>query len=197
MMTGKAYTNGTDRCRQTGWGVGMITILLLLWGWGIPALSRADAPLLAEYQVKAAYLFNFLRFIEGPEGASTGNETEAIIGVIGDTPIGEALKTYAGRTVGNRRVVIRKIGRMEEMQGCRMVYVSASEKKRLTQILTYAAAFHVITVSDIKRFIHAGGTIGFVNRREYVRFEINDKAARHAGFHISSHLLSLALTVVE
>jgi hypothetical protein len=170
-------------------------LVLLFCGLLAPP-CHGESDIVVEYQVKAAYLGKFLKYIEW-QVPPTGGGDELIIGVMGDQQMWEAVSAHAGKRILNRTLKLRRVVRMEDMQGCRLLFVGVSEKGRLAQIVESAERYHLLTVSDIRRFVHAGGVIGFVNRGRTVRFEINNQAARMAGATISSHLLRLAETVVE
>jgi hypothetical protein len=171
----------------------LVTLVMLLWGL-IPHPCRGENDLAVEYGVKAAYLVKFPKYIEW--SVPQGGHDELVIGIMGDPEMWQAATLLAEKR-GNRTLKLRRVIRVEDMEGCRLVFIGVSEKGRLGQIVESAERYHVLTVSDIRRFVHAGGGIGFVNRGKTIRFEVNNRAARAAGATISSNLLRLADTVVE
>jgi hypothetical protein len=157
-----------------------------------PRPTHAQAAL-PEYQVKAAYLFNFLKFVSWPDEAFADSLAPIVIGIAGDNPFGDALpQVIVGKTVQGRDLVIRKYRAGESLRGCHILYIDASEKKRLSQILAGLHGSSVLTVADVDGFLDAGGMIQFLSEDNHVRFAINADATSLARLKISSKLLSLA-----
>ena len=163
---------------------------------GVPP-SRAEVSQLSENQVKAAYLFNFAKFVEWPASAFPGAGAPLVIGVIGKGPYGEARYALTGRTAKGRKVTVRQFTRIEEVGGCQILFIAASEKPRLKEILRALPASGVLTVSDMKHFCSLGGMIGLVTRGEKLLFEVNVGNAERAGLKLSSQMLKLAQTVFD
>lgn len=162
-----------------------------------PSLAWSDTTQASEYEVKAAYLYQFAKFIEWPsEGAGSGAVNLSIC-VLGKSPFGGAFSTYVGKKVRNRRVTVAGINRIEELNDCDILFVSTSEKAKLKQILASAASRPVLTISDIKHFAAAGGMIGLISVDDKLRFEINQRATQRSNLRVSAKLLKLAVTVVE
>jgi hypothetical protein len=166
----------------------MLVVLLLLCS---PVSVPADEHLQAEYQVKAAFLYNFARFTSWPEHESS------VFGlcVLGDDPFSEALDALTGKTVHNETLAITRINDPTELAGCELVYISTSYSEELDKVLALLREQSILTVSDIDAFIDHGGIIGFRIIDNKIRFEINTSAAARAGLSISSRLLSLATRV--
>ena len=92
---------------------------------------RAQAPAFDEYQVKAAFLFNFAKFVEWPPDAFTSADEPIGICVLGQNPFGSVLEeTVRGKVVANRTFVVRQIPDAQHVSGCHIVFMSASEGKR-------------------------------------------------------------------
>jgi hypothetical protein len=149
-----------------------------------------------EYQVKAAFLFNFTKFVEWPS-ASFKNPSDGIhICVIGDNPFGTLLTdAVAGKKVNDRPLVSVHVLDVKDAGRCQIIFVSKSERKNLRAILLAAESSGTLTVGDMDNFAGDGGMIGFRLEDGRVRLEINLKAAEHAQVQISSKLLSLAQIV--
>jgi YfiR/HmsC-like len=161
----------------------------------VPAHSPAAAPT-REYEIKAAFLYNFTRFVAWPARAFSGPDAPLAIGVLGDDPFGPALEaTIRGEVVRRHPLVVRRSGRIGDLVGCQLIFVSRSESGRLGPI--FAALDHrpALTVSDIAGFASRGGVICFYLKGDRVRFMINPAAADRAGLKISSQLLSLGTIV--
>jgi hypothetical protein len=148
---------------------------------------------LSEYQVKAAYLFNFLKFVEYPSESFADPLAPIVIGVVGDDPFGDALpQVVIGKTVQGRDLVIHVYRPSEDFRGAHILFISASERKRLPMILSSLRGSSVLTVADTAGFLDAGGMIQFLNENGRVRFAINVNETGRARLKISSKLLSLA-----
>jgi hypothetical protein len=149
-----------------------------------------------EYQIKAAFLFNFAQFIEWPPNAFTNSEAPLCIGVLGDDPFGKALdETIRGETIRNRRLIIRRSHRVEDLMDCQVVFISKSEKARMADVLSKLNTKETLTVSETDGFARRGGIINFYVEGSKLRFEINPTAAQRRGLKVSSQLLSLGKVV--
>jgi hypothetical protein len=159
-----------------------------------PYVNAQDFP--SEYQVKAAYLFNFLKFVEWPDDAFADSLAPIVIGIVGDDPFGSALpEVVIGKTVQGRDLVIRRYHSGENLRGASILFIGASEKKRLPQILAGLRGASTLTVADMDGFLEGGGMIQFLSENDRVRFAINADAANRARLKVSSKLLSLARAV--
>jgi hypothetical protein len=166
--------------------------LLLCIHFG-PPLTASAQDTIPEYQVKAAYLYNFLKFVEWPSDAFTDSLAPIVIGVLGDDPFGTALpEVVIGKTVQGRDLVIRRYRAGENLRGATILFISISEKKRLPQIVAGLRGSTVLTVADMDGFLDAGGMIQFLSENDLVRFAINVDAVSAARLKVSSKLLSLA-----
>jgi len=156
----------------------------------------ASAVANSEYQVKAAFLYNFMKFVDWPsDGLSTPGTVT--LGILGKDLFGEALEEVRGKTVKGRRVVVVHLHGVEELKECDLLYVCASERGRLPQILKTVQNSHVLTVADQDGFCQAGGIINLVFLKNRVGFEVNLGAANRARLRVSSQLLKLARLVLE
>jgi hypothetical protein len=158
--------------------------------------ARAEVNQLTENQIKAAYLYNFAKFVEWPAAALPAG-APLVIGILGKGPLGEAQSALSGRSAKGHRVQVRQIGRPEEAASCQILFVAGSERHRLKEILRALPATGVLTVSDIRNFCSTGGMIGLAPQGDKVQFEINLGTAERAGLKLSSQMLKLALTVYE
>jgi hypothetical protein len=161
----------------------------------VPIL-QAQQPKVSEYQVKAAYLYNFGRFVKWPPGLAAGKDDSFPVCVLGRDPFGPILdSTLAGEALEGKPVVIRRIGRLQDAPDCRILFVSSTEENHLKEILAAIDQAGVLTVSDIPGFSRRGGMIQFVAEGDRVRFEINLATAESARLVLSSELLKVAATV--
>jgi hypothetical protein len=166
----------------------MRAIVLILMARASPLCAQAPT----EYQVKAAFLYNFAKFVEWPGNSPA---TPFCIGILGSDPFGPMIdETLDGKTLGGRRVVIRRFDQPEEALGCEIVFI-ASAAEPLKSWLRYFQSKAILTVGDAPAFCQSGGIIGFQVADQRVRFAVNLEAARRAQLKMSSKLLSLAARV--
>jgi hypothetical protein len=158
--------------------------------------AQSDAPPPTEYEVKAAFLYNFARFVEWPAEAFRDAHAPFVIAVLGRDPFGRALdQTVAGKSVLGRRIEVRRADRLDGVRGAHIVFVSASERGHLSTILRAMNAPGVLVVGETDGFAQRGGAINFVLHGNKVRFEINPARAEQSRLRISSQLLKLATLV--
>lgn len=149
-----------------------------------------------QYEVEAAYLFDFGKFVTWPAGQPA--DSPFLICVLGQDPFGQVLdRTVAGETVNGRPVQEKRITRPQDVTGCSILYISSSESGRLSKLLSAIQEAPVLTVSDIPDFVQQGGMIQFVLREGRVRFEVNLAPAQKNGLAMSSELLKVAVQVVR
>jgi hypothetical protein len=172
----------------------LVLAILILF---CPQTGRTESSQLSEYEVKAAYLYNFAKFVEWPAASFPRDSTPLTICIVGKSPINEIIESLTGKTIKNRRLVIRQYSKIEDLGECQILFINAAAKTSLTQLLTATSSRAILTVSDSKGFVSSGGTIEFVPAGDKIRFEINNQTALRGNLKISSHLLRLATTVLE
>jgi hypothetical protein len=169
-------------------GTRLLAVAILMCTHGL-AENTAQGP--SEIQVKAAFLYNFLKFVDWP---ATRNEGPIELCVLGKDPFGGALeREVEGKTVNGRRLVIRNIVEVSAGRSCHVLFLSAPEAGRISEIIKAIRGWNILTVSEIDRFCERGGIITFLMEGQRVRFQINPKMAASAGLKISSKLLQLAV----
>ena len=157
--------------------------------------ARAEQPA-TEYQVKAAYLFNFLKFVEWPEEPAADPHGKWVIGFVGETPISDELvRLIEGKNVLGRELQVRKFQVAENLRSCNILFISESEKKRLPAILAALRGSTVLTVGDMDGFINSGGMVAFVVEESRVKVAIDVGATGRARLKVSSKLLALVHVV--
>jgi hypothetical protein len=170
----------------------LCAFLALAWLFALPA--RAES----EYDVKAAYLFKFTKFVEWPSAAFANAQAPFVIGVVGRDSFGGGLdRMIEGNTTGDRRLEVRHLsaGDTAGLRGCQMIFVSVSEERRLGAILSALQGRPVLVVGESEGFASAGGMLGFALRESRMGIEVNSAAARQARLKISSQLLNIAKIV--
>lgn len=191
-------------------GIGAIALCLL-----IARLGAATTPLEQDVdeqraaRVKAAYLYNFVKFVKWPDDAYHGDEDPIVIGVLGKDPFGDVLdRSVRAKKVGNRSITVRRIEPPRDSSAgdhdalhdavtrCHLLYISPSETDSFAETLESIGTSSVLTVSDIESFASSGGMIEFVLDDGRIVLHINRRVAETARLRMSSKLLSLA-TIVE
>ncbi len=157
------------------------------------AWSQPPKP--TEYQVKAALLFNFAKFVEWPESAFAGPEAPFVFGILGADPFGSDIDAVEEKTINGRRVQVRRFKTIPSAGTCNILFISSSESERLRAILRSLEKTGILLVSDMNRFAVRGGMIDFVLQDNTVGFKINIDALSRAGITIRSQLLNMAIIV--
>ncbi len=154
--------------------------------------AHAEARAIDEYQVKAAFLLNFAKFVEWPATAFNSADAPLGICVLGENPFGSALEeTVRGMEVAGKSFVIRKISEARQAAGCHILFIVGSERRRSRAVLEEIKGFSILTVGETDDFISNGGVIRFKLKDAQLRFEIDAEAAVREKLKISSKLLSL------
>jgi len=180
------------RRTQGGVGRGFIhgTVLLILAAM-VGNASGGHAQGISEYEVKAAFLYNFAKFVEWPDPASGPIR----LCVVGDDPFGNNLEeTVRGKTISGQPIEIKRLNRGDNPRSCQIAFISASERP-LRAVLDLLQGASTLTVGESPNFAKDGGMINFVLEDKRVHFEINPAAAQREGLRISSKLLNLARIV--
>jgi hypothetical protein len=163
---------------------------------GTQPAAAAETAGFSEYEIKAAWLFNFARFVEWPTNTFANASTPLVVGVVGRDPFGwELEKTFAGRTIRGRPVVLKRNLSESEVASCHLIYVGAAERRRSRDLLEKVWGTPVLTVGETDDFLDQGGIINFVIKEKAVRFEINVRSAQSAGLKLDANLLKVAVSV--
>lgn len=174
--------------------VAAASLLAALAGAGT-TLPQAAAPA-PEYQVKAAFLFNFARFVEWPEDAFAGPGSPLVLGVLGADPFGPELdETLRGKTVHGRGLEIRRFARPADVGRCHLLFVGRGELARLRRSLEPLADRGVLIVGDEDGPRVAGVMIRLTREQDRIRFEVDLAAVERARLKISSKLLRVGKVV--
>jgi hypothetical protein len=165
-------------------------LILLL---ALPAAAAAQKA--AEYDVKAAFLYNFTKFVDWPSEAFPDPNSLKIC-VLGDDPFGKSLQAVTDEQVGGHKLIVTRTESLAKPSGCQVLFISRSEREHLGQILAAVRDSPVLTVADTDGAAERGAIINFVLEGSKVRFEINTDSADRAKIKISSKLLQLAKRIV-
>ncbi len=170
-------------------GLALLGLLLL------PA--RSVEPPLPEYQVKAAFLYNFAVLTEWPAGTFVRDDTPVVIGVLGADPFGGLLeKTLAGKRLGERPLRVARYAKVAEIDHCHILFIGAEEAAKLPQILKELARRSILTVGETDNFARSGGMLQMSQRADStIGLRVNLAAVANAQLKLSSKLLRLAAIV--
>ena len=149
-------------------------------------------PASVEYQVKAAFLFNFAKFVAWPREAFPRSDSPFTICLAGDPFDGAVDRIVQGEVLDGRPLTVRRVNTGEAIRSCQIIYVAPSEARRSEEIINAVMNAPVLTVGEDDNFINEGGIIHFVKTGGRIRFQINPEAAEHASLKVSSRLLRLA-----
>jgi len=169
--------------------VGWIACALLLGGWG-----GLNAQPVLEYEVKAAFLLNFAKFVDWPPSAFASADSPIAICILGRDPFGRTIDdAVQDEAVNGRKVVVRRITQAPAPRSCQIVFTEETGKE--TRAILSSLGPGVLTVGEGDSFVREGGIIGFLIESRHVRFDIDRKAAELAELKLSSRLLAVARTV--
>jgi hypothetical protein len=147
-------------------------------------------------QHKALYLFNFAKYTEWPPSAFTNENEPFVLAILGTDPFGSDIDIIKGKTIKNRKLVIRYCNSIQQVAGSHLLFISTSETNHLSQILPNLGP-GILTVSEIDGFIEQNGMINLISEQkspgtQVVNFEINQEAAKRADLKLDTQLLKLA-----
>lgn len=154
--------------------------------------GSGSRPAAGEYEVKAAFLYNIMKFVEWPADSPASQTAVLNLCILGDDPFGPIIDGLAGRAVKNKAIVVRRIHTIAQLRDCQVLFISSSERAHLKNVLEAAKTGHILTVADTADFVGRGVVVNFSLRDRKVRFAINARAAERSGLKISSQLLKLA-----
>lgn len=148
---------------------------------------------LAEYQVKALFLYNFANFVEWPKGAFATAESPIRLCLYGDVPFGLFLDQVDGTLIGDRELKVDRTNNLENIRdGCQILFVGDEKKVILPTFWDEIKYFYVLSIGEESGFADKGGVVNIMRTTDQVQFEINITNAIENGLFVSSDLLSLA-----
>jgi len=150
----------------------------------------------SEYEVKAAYLFNFGKFMRIVGGPAAQSGSVFNICILGRDPIGRAMDEIAdNESIDGRRVHVLRIADATQAHNCDIVFISPYEGAAIREDLAIIAGTNVLTVSDAPDFLELGGMIQFLFQGDHVRFAVNLDAVNRTKLVLSSELLRVAVSI--
>ena len=182
------------RRRRKAWHLAHVALICSV---ASVAASVMHAQSVSETKVKAAYFYNFAKFIEWPSEILATDTSPIRLCVLKDNSFEEELnQIIKNKTIASHPVDVLSVRDGEQFRSCHMLYVGSSEGKRARQVVELLRDVAVLTVGESEDFLQYGGVIRFCREEDRVRFEVNQEAAEHAHLKISARLLLLAKNVV-
>ncbi len=170
----------------------LFTFWAILILFNLPTLAQES-----EHAIKAAFIEKLTHFIEWPDGAAANDPTTPFhLCVYGKTPVYRALEQLAAVSkIKNKPIRLNKVNNRKSLRGCDMLFISRSVTKNTPSILRLLRGQPILSVGDTPGYGEEGVIVNFLTDRDTVKFEINLKQARTAGFKISARVLKLARIV--
>lgn len=168
--------------------------LLCLFGFGGTVQGQGQVP---EPQLKAAFVLNFVRYVEWPEAVFPALDAPIVLCTLGREDGAIALAALDGRKAQERLIKVRFEVAIENARTCQVLFISEAEARRIPAAVRALQALPVLTISDAEGFIDQGGAIGIVRGEQRLQFEINRTALDKAQLKASSQLLKLARAVLS
>jgi hypothetical protein len=146
-----------------------------------------------EYQIKAAFLFNFTQFVEFPASSFFNAQTPFVIGILGKNPFGVYLEeTVTGETVNGHPIIVKYYNDIEEVKVCHILFVNYADVNKLQEVTTKLKGQNILTVSDAAYFLTSGGMVRFYTKNNKIQLQVYLEAVKTSDLTISSKLLRLA-----
>lgn len=178
--------------RAWRWRCALLVVGLL---FGSGAVARDEA-VTKEYQVKAAFLYNFAKYVEWPAGSFAAADTRIVIGAYCPDAFGAVLnRIVARRTIGGRAIAVRVLKAAAEAKDVHLVYVCARNDELWAPLYHAVKGSPVLTVADSEKVAAGRAMVVFVLEGDKIRFSINVYQVGPAGLKISDQLQKLAITV--
>lgn len=179
---------------RSRFSAGLLLAILMSLSGATGLRSQDATPV--EYQVKAAFLLNFAKFIEWPADVFQDEKTPIYVCIFRYDPFNRVLDDILqGKVINNRQVAARRVVELSELKACQIVFVSEREEKRLPDVLNRLKDSSVLVIGETGTFAERGGGIQFFLEDHRLRFAVNVDALRKARLNVSSKLLALARIV--
>jgi hypothetical protein len=173
----------------------IIKRLLVLATFLLGVRVDAQTPM-GESEVKAMFVYNFLKFVEWPSATSLRAGDPFVVLIVGEGATADATERFLqSKAIGDRPLVVRRIRWDQPVAGGRAAFIVERDAKRLQRVLDAAAAAGVLTIGEGESFTIRGGVIGLLVQDRKVRFDVNTSAAQAAGLRVSSKLLALTRSI--
>jgi hypothetical protein len=170
--------------------MGLLTLLRFL--------QCAEAQSVSEYQVKAAYLYSFTKFVEWPAGTFSGATDPMRLCILNDRQFQMQLnQVAANKQIGGHPIIVVLVQDVKQSRNCQELFINSSQDQEVPQIIDSLRGSSVLTVGESNGFAEQGGMINFIMQGDHVQFQVNQRAALQAGLKMNSQLLSVAKRVFK
>ncbi len=167
----------------------IFVILLILSG----VQPSANAQTGSSYTVQANIIYHFTKYIDWPEDKKTG---DFVIGIIGDSPLTDALKAFAvNKTAGNQKIVVKRFPASATSFNCHILFISSDESESLKKISAKVTGLPILLVTESEGLAQRGSCINFIIVDDHLKLEINKNNIVHRNLEIASELLQLGIAV--
>jgi hypothetical protein len=161
-----------------------------------PYSVRADET--KEYLVKAAFIYNFVKFVEWPDGKAIAGQSHIDICVLGDSPISQQSEVFKLASTAKLSISLVTERNLRNVAGhCHVVFISPDKAESLREILAALKGQPVLTVSDMDDFAENGGMVGFVPVDNKIKVAVNRKSVSAVGMRVDAQLLEIAVKVID
>ncbi len=190
-----------------------ILFILFMAQQVVPVLAQSgdDSDLKREYKIKAAFLYNFIQFVDWPKEKTPNQDDPIILGIIGEDPFGNSFGPIEDKQIKGRKSLINRFegieklkkssdkgkSKIDSIRQCHLLFICSSEEDHLKEIINLVNGYGVLTVGETSNMLESGGVVNFLVEENKVRFEINLTAARDEKLTIRSQLLRLATKVID
>ena len=155
----------------------LLSCIAMLCLGGPSALGAAD-----EYSLKAAFVFNFVQFVEWPSGAFSHPKAPLEIGILGQDPFNGAMdRAMAGKTVNGHPLIVRHYPTVNDIQGCHVLYVPAASQEQFPAAQQKLSGNSVLTIGEPEGFTDGGGVIRLYTEGKFIKFDVNRGTADRTG----------------
>jgi hypothetical protein len=167
----------------------VLLVALILWGWGGAALAQSEL----EQKVKAAFLFNFLKFVTWPESRAPADQEPYVLCVIGDERFAQTLEQVVqSKTVSGHGLKVRSLAEGGSAQTCHLAYLASDRATPAAEAaLSGLSGGGILTVHEAPAAVPSG-VMRFFLEQQRIRFEINTAAAERENLQLSSRLMGVA-----
>ncbi len=175
----------------------MVILCVVLFLFNFSAYKNSMAGEVKEYAVKAAFVFNFIKFIQWP-GKETLTEQNSPYQLcfIGNNTVAKEFTKLNGKTIGSKTLDTHRLLQAKECEKCKVIFISRdTDPLTLKEVISRVKGKPVLTIGETKAFTKFGGVISFFLENDHLHFAINTKAAKIQGLKMSSRLLKLAVIV--
>jgi hypothetical protein len=168
-------------------------ILLFLWSLFAAQPLSAQESAVSEEQLKAAFVYNFIRFVEWPASALPSESMPLTIGVYGnDTFVNTLAASLREKKAHGHSFVVKKLATASDAAGCHVLFIAKEESRKTAQVIDTVRKQPVLTIGETDDVFENGIIYLLKDDKKQLRFDINVRAAEESKLTVSSHLLRLA-----